>query len=79
MSYGAALHSEAGGRMKAQVFTVVVCCLGVAACSVQRAMVAQDAQGKIGGPEQRAGARLHGAARDANGRRGHRGLELQFR
>jgi hypothetical protein len=45
MSYGAALHSEAGSRMKAQVFAVAVCCLGVAACSVQRAMVAQDAQG----------------------------------
>jgi hypothetical protein len=50
MGYGSALHSE-GGRMKAQVLVVVaaVCCLGVTACSVQRAMVAQDAQGKLVG------------------------------
>lgn len=47
--YGAALHSEAGAEMKAQVLVVTVCCLAVAACFVQRAMVAQDAQGKLVG------------------------------
>jgi hypothetical protein len=35
--------------MKAQSVLAAVCCLGVAACSVQRAMVAQDAQGKLVG------------------------------
>jgi hypothetical protein len=50
MGYGSALHSDAGGRMKAQLLVVAaVCCLGVTACSVQRAMVAQDAQGKLVG------------------------------
>jgi hypothetical protein len=49
LDYGAALHSEVGAEMKAQVLVVRACCLVVAACSVQRAMVAQDAQGKLVG------------------------------
>jgi hypothetical protein len=43
------LHSVVVGRMKTQVVLVAVCCLVVAGCAVQRAMVAQDAQGKLVG------------------------------